>query len=1058
MAIKPSDQYNLSYNDKSLWERGDLSLKGIKAAWQTRRDPRTAEYIVKLVQLDPALSKEDQKIQQGKFNYSQLADALRPYQFWCALYTRCSDLGISMYPGEMKREEIRTVIAKMHKDLWIQVEAHPEAMPDRLKLAGLLLEMWSTHDAFTRNTLLNVMAECPLKYGPWKAMKQIFKDSIERQDWVMFGTIAARLDREGDRLSTQVYHSTPTEPFNVPWRHDNRDVSKRTIRYLLRRAWRALRELAQDQPNLYLEAIAEVLKHYRASDSTWNLSNAWLRNHILFHERKSYTAETFYVYARAPYYGKQAYPELWKESADTLLRLFESAQNELVINFVVEALIADFKAEVEALSVSWINKIAEQKSYHKDAFLYKWFSELCLHPQHDYQQQGLHEALLNLLWSSHGQLAEYALNYFKAHPPALITLLTIDQSMALVRSSNPKLKALGETLLDPAAGHFTLNLDQWTDLLSDENSFKFASQHFVNVFSGKDLNYTWFSDLINHELNQVSDWAIKLLDDDSFKPASGDLFSFYWSLLTPSTWRSKSAQAAFDGLSKESDGERLLNRLSPAQLRALLLHPDGYGLKKVSAWIQESWLSPKILDVNWLKAMLKDSEFEGALSYLEDEALEWREELSHNSNLAQKCESWLLNTAYFTSVDLGANWLFECAFKDDHSWNSSSYQTYVRHHLPLAAFKALSSSLDQISEKTSSQEGFQTLLDTILTNDEMLEKARFLRRTFKHRIEAFRKANDPNAEPLAKTLTITPDLLSFQVYTRLAQSKDETTRRLALDLGQHFYRHWTDSESLSFDDLLPFFEKGYTEVQDHLLKAMSASPLSAEARIDVREKQFDPDGLYAFCFSAKASIRDLGLSLIGEHPDRFANPQKISLLVESSDRRVCEGVVKLLWEKLRFKAVSAPWAPYAQSVSPRSQVAKRQEEVVAVKPPIGKKVSEIKGRRYLGEGTKVSESLPSHSLTWVAEFLGRTLFRLSPTHPLKGDLGRLSAATPAWRNKVNLIKAIRDLAVTDHEFAELVKPILEEFMSSRGQSERAACLVALTRMRAAHPQLFAANV
>ena len=66
MAIKPSDQYNLSHNDKALWERGDLSLKGIKAAWQTRRDPRTAEYIVKLVQLDPALSKEELKTEEGQ--------------------------------------------------------------------------------------------------------------------------------------------------------------------------------------------------------------------------------------------------------------------------------------------------------------------------------------------------------------------------------------------------------------------------------------------------------------------------------------------------------------------------------------------------------------------------------------------------------------------------------------------------------------------------------------------------------------------------------------------------------------------------------------------------------------------------------------------------------------------------------------------------------------------------------------------------------------------------------------------------------------------------------
>ena len=255
----------------------------------------------------------------------------------------------------------------------------------------------------------------------------------------------------------------------------------------------------------------------------------------------------------------------------------------------------------------------------------------------------------------------------------------------------------------------------------------------------------------------------------------------------------KVPKAAFDGLSKESDGERLLNRLSPAQLRALLLHPNGSGLKKVSSWIQESWLSPKILDVNWLKAMLKDSDFEGAISYLEDEAQEWREELSHNSNLARNCESWLLNTAYFNSNELGANWLFECAFKDDYSWNSSSYQNYVRQYLPLAAFKALAGSLDQISETTSPQEGFQALLDTILTDAEMLEKARFLRRTFKHRIEAFRKANDPNAEPLAKALAITGTCQALKYILVLLSRKNNSS--IGLDLGQYFYRHWTDRKS-----------------------------------------------------------------------------------------------------------------------------------------------------------------------------------------------------------------------------------------------------------------------
>ena len=48
---------------------------------------------------------------------------------------------------------------------------------------------------------------------------------------------------------------------------------------------------------------------------------------------------------------------------------------------------------------------------------------------------------------------------------------------------------------------------------------------------------------------------------------------------------------------------------------------------------------------------------------------------------------------------------------------------------------------------------------------------------------------------------------------------------------------------------------------------------------------------------------------------------------------------------------------------------------------------------------------------------------------------------------------MRDLAREEAEFAAGVLPLLEEFMTSRGQSERAACLVAVTRVRHTHPAL-----
>ena len=54
---------------------------------------------------------------------------------------------------------------------------------------------------------------------------------------------------------------------------------------------------------------------------------------------------------------------------------------------------------------------------------------------------------------------------------------------------------------------------------------------------------------------------------------------------------------------------------------------------------------------------------------------------------------------------------------------------------------------------------------------------------------------------------------------------------------------------------------------------------------------------------------------------------------------------------------------------------------------------------------------------------------------------------PARLAKLSLIETLRDLAIEDKEFADLVLPLFEEFMASRGKSEQAACLVAVTRIK-----------
>jgi hypothetical protein len=65
---------------------------------------------------------------------------------------------------------------------------------------------------------------------------------------------------------------------------------------------------------------------------------------------------------------------------------------------------------------------------------------------------------------------------------------------------------------------------------------------------------------------------------------------------------------------------------------------------------------------------------------------------------------------------------------------------------------------------------------------------------------------------------------------------------------------------------------------------------------------------------------------------------------------------------------------------------------------------------------------------------------------------------PSRRAKLYLVEVMRDLALEDIDFARIILPVLEEFMESRGQSEQAVCLVAVTRIRNRHPELAAPSV
>jgi hypothetical protein len=83
--------------------------------------------------------------------------------------------------------------------------------------------------------------------------------------------------------------------------------------------------------------------------------------------------------------------------------------------------------------------------------------------------------------------------------------------------------------------------------------------------------------------------------------------------------------------------------------------------------------------------------------------------------------------------------------------------------------------------------------------------------------------------------------------------------------------------------------------------------------------------------------------------------------------------------------------------------------------------------------------------------------RRSPSGPAEeqGDGAPRLKPLPNRLAKLAVVETMRDLAIEDEAFARFALPPMVEFLGSTGKSEHAACLVAVTRIRHAHPGLAA---
>ena len=197
----------------------------------------------------------------------------------------------------------------------------------------------------------------------WRYTKSAFKRTMLRHDVVAFGSIAREIERAALRSSGHT--ATVKSGFDGQQR-ELLIFGKKTQQYVLRAAWRYLRNLARYRPADYPRAAATILAHYGSEDLVeadglfGAQSRAFLFHRILHRESARflvswYTLRHRFVSAAAvrPPAGKreEAFPALWDAHPQWFLRLLLRARWQEVLDFAEDGL-ARHPAVLQAASVA----------------------------------------------------------------------------------------------------------------------------------------------------------------------------------------------------------------------------------------------------------------------------------------------------------------------------------------------------------------------------------------------------------------------------------------------------------------------------------------------------------------------------------------------------------------------------------------------------------------------------------------------------------------------------------------------------------------------------------
>ncbi|MCA9525081.1 MAG: BRCT domain-containing protein, partial [Myxococcales bacterium] len=514
---------------------------------------------------------------------------------------------------------------------WAVLEA-PDAevaLPERLGLHTVILDLWQADDAYSRAQLLETIATVPLRWGPWRALKRIFKEAEERQDYEVFGALAARIDaaRAGGRT--------------------DKEIGLRTLTYLVRRAWRTLRRIGEALPAVYPDAAVEILRCY-PEDTNWR--NAWIANHIFYHAAGQYSRTRFRFRQRPSTLLKhRAFADLWRRTPRPLFNLLERARSEQARRFATDALRSDFRTSLRTVEPAWVERLVHVDSSVVHDFVIWLLDNVPRFEQAAFHELGLHEPVLLLLDSPSSAARAWAAEYARTHARDL----ALERLVLLANNDHEAVRKMAQDLLRARHPRDAVGLEAWGRLLGTRHAHDLAAKALRDHFTARELTPAWFMARLLSADGQVVAFASELLP--RIHPDARLGAAWYRDLLDQPEIRRQAADFALDRLERFPADQAF----DVEFVRRALLNPAS--ARRARGWIQEERVKAETLGADWLKVVADERTWaaDAWVAELRASGRLWARELTFDGTLAGLALSQLADVRRFTPDQIGFAWLMD---------------------------------------------------------------------------------------------------------------------------------------------------------------------------------------------------------------------------------------------------------------------------------------------------------------------------------------------------------------------------------------------------------------